>query len=173
MELTFHGTDRTLTEEASVNQDGWIVTNGAMYPPIDHPNGRWQEVECSTFVPQEETTTDSTDDTDDTDSYSEPAELETTNTSATEEILNDSEKILEDFEPTGDPIISSEQNHAPVEQDLFAQMQMEMQALREENERLKQCNMIQTEATRRGQEPSVIEDGHRCSSPRVSPSPQN
>ena len=42
MELVFHGTDRTLTEEAGVNQDGWIVTKGAMYPPIDHPNGRWQ-----------------------------------------------------------------------------------------------------------------------------------
>ena len=63
MELVFHGTDRTLTEEASVNQDGWIVTKGAMYPPIEHPNGRWQEVECSEIVPQEETTTDSTDDT--------------------------------------------------------------------------------------------------------------
>ena len=44
MTLYFHGTDRSLTEEASVNQDGWIVTKGAMYPPIDHPNGRWQQM---------------------------------------------------------------------------------------------------------------------------------
>ena len=42
MELVFHGTDRTLTEEASVNQDGWIVTNGAMYPPLN--SGRWQQI---------------------------------------------------------------------------------------------------------------------------------
>ena len=42
MELVFHGTDRTLTEEASVNQDGWIVTKGAMYPPLN--SGRWQQM---------------------------------------------------------------------------------------------------------------------------------
>ena len=51
MTLYFHGTDRSLTEEASVNHDGWIVTKGAMYPPIDHPNGRWQlmaDVRCQT-----------------------------------------------------------------------------------------------------------------------------
>ena len=64
-------------------------------------------------------------------------------------------------------------SHLPsyVEQDLFAQMQMQIDRLQHENQELKnkQCNMIQTEATRRGQEPSVIEDGHRCSSPRVSP----
>ena len=42
MGLEFHGTDRTLKEAASVGQGGWIVTNGAMYPPIGHPNGRWQ-----------------------------------------------------------------------------------------------------------------------------------
>ena len=77
----------------------------------------------------------------------------------------------------------AEQNDAPMELDLFAQMQMEMQALREENERLKQCNMIQTERTavcsptlpetgnetRRGQEPSADDTlSHSCSSPRVS-----
>lgn len=72
-----------------------------------------------------------------------------------------------------DPVMPSEQNNAPVELDLFAQMKMELDQLREENERLR-CNMTQERAaacspmTREGQEPSDIEDGHRCSSPCVS-----
>ena len=40
--LEFHGTDRVLTEDAAVNQDGWIVTNGAMYPPLT--SGKWNEI---------------------------------------------------------------------------------------------------------------------------------
>lgn len=72
-----------------------------------------------------------------------------------------------------DPVMPSEQNNAPVELDLFAQMKMELDQLREENERLR-CNMTQERAaacspmTREGQEPSDIEDGQRCSSPCVS-----
>ena len=53
---------------------------------------------------------------------------------------DDSERITSGTVPCDSP---SEQNHAPVEQDLFAQMKMELDQLREENERLKQCNMIQ------------------------------
>ena len=142
MELVFHGTDRTLTEEASVNQDGWIVTKGAMYPPIDHPNGRWQEVECSEIVPQEEVSPLTDDATRD---GQEPSADDTLSHSC-------SSPCVSQPEPTDEPVIPSEQNHAPVEQDLFAQMQMEMQALRKQNEELRMkneefCNMIQTERT--------------------------
>ena len=140
MELVFHGTDRTLTEEASVNQDGWIVTKGAMYPPLDHPNGRWQLMECPEIVAVAEEP-----------EYSEPAGLES---------AEQNDAPAESQQPKAN-------SQKPEQLDLFAQMQMQIDQLRQENDRL--CNMIQTEATRRGQEPSVIEDGHRCSSPRVSP----
>ena len=190
MELVFHGTDRTLTEEASVNQDGWIVTNGAMYPPIDHPNGRWQEVECSEIVPQEEVSPL----TDDATREGQVIDLSLATSGTQEPSADDtlshscSSPCVSQPEPTDEPVIPSEQNHAPVEQDLFAQMQMEMQALRKQNEELRMkneefCNMIQTErtavcsptlpetgnATRRGQEPCADDTlSHRCSSPRVS-----
>ena len=42
MELEFHGTDRTLKEKAYVNEGGWILSGGSMYPSIGHPNGRWK-----------------------------------------------------------------------------------------------------------------------------------
>ena len=156
MELVFHGTDRTLTEEASVNADGWIVTKGAMYPPL--ADGKWKEVECSEIVAVEE--------------VSLQAEIEQIEPNQTEEILNDSEKILEDFEPTGDPVIPAEQNDAPeysepaksetsaVELDLFAQMQMQIDQLRQENDRL--CNMIQTRTEVRTAHESFDTENRSC-----------
>lgn len=142
MELVFHGTDRTLTEEASVNADGWIVTKGAMYPPL--ADGKWKEVECREIVPQEVTTTDSADDTDNI----EPANNQC------------------------DPVIPAEQNDAPeysepaksetsaVELDLFAQMQMQIDQLRQENDRL--CNMIQTRTEVRTAHESFDTENRSC-----------
>ena len=43
MTLQFHGTDRSLTDEATVNADGWIVTKGGMFPPISCR--KWMELE--------------------------------------------------------------------------------------------------------------------------------
>ena len=42
MTLTFHGTDREITEVVTTREDGWIVTpRGGLYPPVSH--SRWQE----------------------------------------------------------------------------------------------------------------------------------
>jgi hypothetical protein len=42
MTLTFHGTDREMTEVVTTREDGWIVTpHGGLYPPVSH--NRWQE----------------------------------------------------------------------------------------------------------------------------------
>ena len=42
MTLTFHGTDREMTEVVTTREDGWIVTpRGGLYPPVSH--SRWQE----------------------------------------------------------------------------------------------------------------------------------
>ena len=45
MTLTFHGTDREMTEVVTTREDGWIVTpRGGLYPPVSH--NRWQEQEA-------------------------------------------------------------------------------------------------------------------------------
>jgi len=47
MTLTFHGTDREMTEVVTAREDGWIVTpRGGLYPPVSH--SRWQEQEVRT-----------------------------------------------------------------------------------------------------------------------------
>ena len=44
MTLTFHGSDREMTEVVTTREDGWIVTpRGGLYPPVSH--SRWQEQE--------------------------------------------------------------------------------------------------------------------------------
>lgn len=56
----------------------------------------------------------------------------------------------DNIEPAGNQCSTtpSEQNHAPVELDLFSQMQADIDQLRQENQELKdkQCNMIQEQA---------------------------
>ena len=41
MTLTFHGTDRTITHEATTNEDGWIAAGSSLYPPLSC--GKWAE----------------------------------------------------------------------------------------------------------------------------------
>lgn len=149
MTLEFHGTDRTLTEEASVNADGWIVTKGAMYPPLDHPNGRWQKVECPEIVAVEEPTTGSTDET---DGYSDPVESEPAE-------QNDAPAATV---PCGSP------QGKPEQLDLFAQMQMQIDQLRQENDRL--CNMIQTRTEVRTAHESFDTENRSCAT-QGRPSP--
>ena len=42
MTLTFHGTDRAITHEATANDDGWIAAGSSLYPPLSC--GRWTEI---------------------------------------------------------------------------------------------------------------------------------
>ena len=45
MMLHFHGTDRSLTDEATLREDGWITTKGAMFPPISCK--KWMELDVT------------------------------------------------------------------------------------------------------------------------------
>lgn len=56
MTMTFHGTDREISHEATEDEDGWLCYPGAMYPGLQ--SGKWQAVAMP------ETTTDNTDCTD-------------------------------------------------------------------------------------------------------------
>lgn len=39
MTLYFHGIDSELTFHPTISEDGWIITEGAMFPPVS--SGRW------------------------------------------------------------------------------------------------------------------------------------
>ena len=75
MTMTFHGTDREISHEANVTEDGRIATAGSLFPGLE--SGRWQAVaaqmrneklemrneneEMRNEVAESETTTDNTD----------------------------------------------------------------------------------------------------------------
>lgn len=78
MTMTFHGTDREISHEANVTEDGRIATAGSLFPGLE--SGRWQALaaqmrneklemrneneEMRNEVAKSETTTDDTDFTD-------------------------------------------------------------------------------------------------------------
>lgn len=133
MLLYFHGTDRSLTKEATVNADGWIATNGALFPPLDHPNGRWQEV-AYTEVMSSSAAAENTDHT--------PAELEVVEPAVVEPTPVETEVVAEE---------AAEPEHTPEAKqlELFAMMKAEIEALRVENQRLTtEQNMMHEERAR-------------------------
>ena len=61
MTLTFHGTDREMTEVVTTREDGWIVTpRGGLYTPVSHSRWKEQEAEEVTEVRTEEIVCDPT-----------------------------------------------------------------------------------------------------------------
>jgi hypothetical protein len=87
MTMTFHGTDRELSQEATLTEDGRIAVGGSLFPGLE--SGKWQAVapqmrneklemrneneEMRNEVAESETTTD---DTDCTDNHAEPEVIE-------------------------------------------------------------------------------------------------
>ena len=102
MTMTFHGTDREISHEANVTEDGRITTGGSLFPGLE--SGKWNKmddvVETNTNntnntneVAESETTTDNTDCT---DNYAEPEFIET-NTNCTNYTNN--EPVTVNHEP--------------------------------------------------------------------------